>query len=269
MMEINKIYCGDCMDLLKIIPDSTVDLIIADPPYNIGKDFGNNKDNNPNYINWSYKWINECMRLLKNSGTFYLMGATQFIPHFDCYISSKYNIISRIVWVYDSSGIQAKNYFGSLYEPILMIVKDKKKFKFNKNKVLVEAKTGSKRRLIDYRKSPPKKYNSYKVLGNVWHIPRIRYKMPEYVNHPTQKPLLLFKIMIQASSDENDIVLDPFLGSGTTAVACKQLNRKFIGIEINPEYVNIANKRINFTTVGDFTLTPSQSSGNLIIANSN
>ena len=153
-------------------------------------------------------------------------------------------ILSRIVWYYDSSGVQAKSYFGSLYEPILHCVKDKNNYTFNAQDILVEAKTGAVRKLIDYRKSIPTAYNSQKVPGNVWQIPRVRYRMPEYEEHPTQKPIALLERIILASSNVGDSVLDPFSGTFTTSFVAKQYGRKSIGIEIEESYVKIGLRRI-------------------------
>jgi DNA modification methylase len=151
------------------------------------------------------------------------------------------------VWYYDSSGVQAKTYFGSRYEPILMILKDEDRYKFNAEAVMVEAKTGAKRKLIDYRKTPPQPYNTEKVMGNVWQIPRVRYRMAEYEDHPTQKPEKLLKIMISASSEEGDIVFDPFCGSFTTGAVAQKLHRKFLGIEIDEEYYKMGLRRLGIT----------------------
>ena len=172
------------------------------------------------------------------------MTATQHMPYFDLFLRDKVTILSRIVWYYDSSGVQAKNYFGSLYEPILHCVKDKNNYTFNSEDISVEAKTGAVRKLIDYRKSMPTVYNSKKVPGNVWEIPRVRYRMAEYENHPTQKPTALLERIIKASSNEGDIVLDPFSGTFTTSFVAKQLKRKSIGIEMQEEYVKIGLRRL-------------------------
>ena len=94
------------------------------------------------------------------------MASTQAMPFFDLYLRAKIHILSRIVWSYDNSGVQAKKYYGSMYEPLLFGVKDKKNYTFNANSVSVEAKTGARRKLIDYRKPAP--YNNKKVPGNVW-----------------------------------------------------------------------------------------------------
>ena len=176
------------------------------------------------------------------------MTATQNMPHFDIFLRDKVTILSRIVWYYDSSSVQARKYFGSLYEPILHCVKNENDYTFNANDVLVEAKTGAVRKLIDYRKPVPTVYNSKKVPGNVWYLPRVRYRMDEYENHPTQKPIALLERIIKASSNEDDLVVDPFSGSFTTSYVAKQLRRKSIGIEINEDYVKIGLRRLQIAT---------------------
>lgn len=246
--EGHIIFQGDVIDILeKNIGDNSVDLIFADPPYNIGKDFNGRKDaweSDESYLNWCYRWLDLCMDKLKENGSFYVMTSTQFMPFFDIYLNKKLDILSRIVWAYDSSGVQAKNYFGSMYEPILFGVKNKKNYTFNSNVILVEAKTGAKRKLIDYRKNPPQPYNTEKVPGNVWDYPRVRYRMAEYENHPTQKPIKLLERIIKASSNEGDTVLDPFSGTFTTSFTAKKLNRKSIGIEIDETYTKIGIRRV-------------------------
>jgi len=238
---------GDSLEVLKNIKSNSINLIFADPPYNIGKDFGNNVDkwDAPDlYVEWCKKWIDECMRILTNNGTMYFMTATQFMSFLDVYASEKYNVLSRIVWSYDSSGVQSKKMYGSLYEPILMINKSKNAdYVFNHEDILIEAKTGAVRGLIDYRKDPPQPYNTQKVPGNVWDFSRVRFRMNEYENHPTQKPEALLERIIKASSNKGDIVLDPFSGSFTTSAVALKLGRRAIGIEINPEFYEIGLRR--------------------------
>ena len=244
----HKIYWGDSINILRDqIPDESIDLIFVDPPYNIGKNFNGLKDkwkNEDDYLSWCYQWIDLCIQKLKPSGSMYIMTSTQFMPYFDIFIRKKMDILSRIVWSYDSSGVQAKNYYGSMYEPILFCVKDKNSYTFNAKDIMVEAKTGSKRKLIDYRKNPPQVYSSEKVPGNVWEFARVRYRMDEYENHPTQKPITLLDRIIKASSNEGDTVLDPFSGTFTTGFVAKQLNRKSISIEIQEEYLKIGLRRL-------------------------
>lgn len=243
----HEIIFADVFEALKTIPDNSVDLIFADPPYNIGKNFNGKIDKwetEESYLEWCYEWIDLCIQKLKLNGSFYVMTATQFMPYFDIHLRKKLTILSRLVWSYDSSGVQAKKYYGSMYEPILFCVKDKNNYTFNTNDILVEAKTGAKRKLIDYRKAVPTVYNSEKIPGNVWEFPRVRYRMDEYENHPTQKPIALLERIIKASSNEGNLVLDPFSGTFTTCFVAKELNRKSIGIELQDEYVKIGLRRL-------------------------
>jgi len=246
-----KIYLGDAIEILSNeIHDGSIDLIFADPPYNIGKNFNGTKDkwgSDDDYLKWCYQWLDLCIKKLKSNGSLYVMTSTQNMPYFDIYLRKSLIIMSRIVWYYDSSGVQARKYYGSLYEPILFCVKDKNNYTFNSEDILVEAKTGAIRKLIDYRKSNPTVYNSKKVPGNVWEIPRVRYRMNEYENHPTQKPTALLERIIKASSNSGDIVLDPFSGTFTTSYVAKQLNRKSIGIEIQEEYIKIGLRRLEIS----------------------
>ena len=249
--EHHKIMQGDALEMMNFVEDESVDLIFADPPYNIGKNFSGHLDkwsSEEAYLNWCYQWLDLCIKKLKPNGSFYVMTATQFMPYFDIYLRNKLTILSRLVWYYDSSGVQAKKYYGSMYEPILYCVKDKNNYTFNNNDILVEAKTGAKRKLIDYRKAVPTVYNAEKVPGNVWEFARVRYRMDEYENHPTQKPIALLDRIIKASSNVGDLVMDPFSGTFTTCFVAKELDRRCIGIELQDEYVKIGLRRLQLAT---------------------
>ncbi len=248
----HKIIWGDAVEgLAQHVEDYSIDLIFADPPYNIGKNFNGHKDKwatDEDYLSWCYKWLDLCGKKLKPSGSFYVMTSTQFMPFFDIYLRNNLTVLSRIVWYYDSSGVQAKQYYGSMYEPILFCVRDKNNYTFNSDDILVEAKTGAKRKLIDYRKNPPQVYNSMKVPGNVWEFARVRYRMDEYENHPTQKPIALLERIIKASSNPGDLVLDPFSGTFTTSFVAKELGRHSVGIELQEDYVKIGLRRLKLSS---------------------
>lgn len=252
MKNDHKIIWGDALEVMANgIQDNSIDLIFVDPPYNIGKDFNGRKDkwnSEKEYLDWCCQWLDLCVKKLKDTGSLYVMAATQNMPHIDLYLRGKLEILSRIVWYYDSSGVQAKQYYGSLYEPILFCVKDKNQYTFNSNDILVDAKTGAQRKLIDYRKAVPAMYNTKKVPGNVWEIPRVRYRMDEYEDHPTQKPIALLERIITASSNPGDLILDPFSGTFTTSFVAKQLGRRSIGIEIDEKYVKIGLRRLQVLT---------------------
>jgi adenine-specific DNA-methyltransferase len=195
-------------------------------------------------VKWVYKLLDECLRVLKPHGTLYVMASTQAMPYFDFYLRQKIVILSRIIWHYDSSGVQATKYFGSMYEPILHCVKDKRNYIFNSEDIKIEAKTGAKRKLIDYRKAIPCQYNTEKVPGNVWYFPRVRYRMKEYENHPSQKPESLLERIILASTDKDSLVFDPCAGTFTSAAVAKRLGRSSISIESQEEYLKIGLRRV-------------------------
>ena len=131
----HKIIWGDALDILtNEIKNHSMDLIFADPPYNIGKNFvdlPDRWDSEASYLEWCYKWLELCIKKLKDNGSMYVMASTQSMPYFDIFLRDKVTILSRIIWYYDSSGVQAKRYFGSLYEPILYCVKDSNSYTFN------------------------------------------------------------------------------------------------------------------------------------------
>jgi len=239
---------GDAVEILDVlVENSSVKLIFADPPYNIGKSFGEFRDKWPSdtdYAEWCYKWLEICLRKLSDDGSLYVMTSTQAMPYIDLWLRDRCSVQSRIVWHYDSSGVQAKRYFGSMYEPILFCVKNPKRYTFNAEAIAVEARTGAVRKLIDYRKPEPTLYNASKVPGNVWYFPRVRYRMDEYEEHPSQKPEALLDRIIRASSNPGDLVLDPFAGTFTTGAVAKRLNRRFIGIEREREYIKIGVRRL-------------------------
>lgn len=249
--DVATIYHGDCFDVLPMIDDGSVDLIFADPPYNIGKRFSAFRDSWPSesaYAAWCFRWLALCVRKLKSNGSMYVMTSTEAMPHLDLWIRDRITIMSRIIWHYDSSGVQAKKFFGSMYEPILFCVRDERDYVFNAAAIAVEARTGAVRKLIDYRKAVPTPYKTTKIPGNTWYIPRVRYRMSEYEKHPSQKPEALLNRIIEASSNPGDIVLDPFAGTFTTCAVAQRLERRTIGIEMQDEYIMIGLRRLGIAS---------------------
>lgn len=247
----HQLWHGDALQVLDRIPDGTCNLVFADPPYNIGKRFKAFNDrwkNDTEYVEWCELWLSKCINKLTPNGSLYLMSSTQSMPYLDLYLRQHLTVLSRIVWHYDSSGVQARRYFGSLWEPILHCVKDASDYVFNADAIKVEARTGAQRKLIDYRKEIPTVYSSHKVPGNAWYIPRVRYRMAEFEDHPSQKPEALMERIILASSNENDLVMDPFAGTFTTCAVAKRLGRRSIGIEHALEYIEVGIRRLELGT---------------------
>lgn len=249
--EDHQVWHGDAMEILEKVTDGTCGLVFADPPYNIGKRFNGSRDKWPSdeaYVEWCTTWLDQCIQKLTPTGSLYLMASTQSMPFLDILLRRRLSVLSRIAWHYDSSGVQARSYFGSLWEPILHCVKDPKNYVFNADDIKVAARTGSERKLIDYRKSVPTVYSSEKVPGNAWYFSRVRYRMAEYEEHPSQKPEALLERIIRASSRPGDVVLDPFSGTFTTSAVAQRLGRRSIGIELDESYVGVGLRRLGLAT---------------------
>jgi DNA modification methylase len=233
-LELNKIYLGDAIKILRNIPSESVDLICTDPPYNLGKDYGNNIDLKEwtEYIEFTKDWLAESKRVLKQNGSIYVFMGVRFIARLNV-IMEDYGFLFNgwITWHY-TQGVGRKKGFSPRHEDILYFTKSDD-FTFNIDSIRIPQKFFRERN--NMQGANP---------GDVWSFSHVHYSNPERTIHPTQKPEALIKRIILASSNENDVVLDMFLGSGTTCVVAKKLNRKWIGIELNPEFVKIAEERI-------------------------
>lgn len=236
-----KIICGDAVEELKKLENESIDLIVTDPPYNLNKDYGNNKDlfEFNEYIDFSKVWLKECDRVLKKKGTIYIFMGMRYISYIYSILEQDLNMKfnSWITWYY-TQGIGKTKGFSPRHDDILMFTKSDE-FTFN----------------LDDIRVPQKYYRSINNMrganpGNVWEFSHMHYCNKNRQKHPTQKPEGLYERIILASSNEGDTVLDPFVGSGTALRVCQQLNRNCIGIEYNPEYVEMCKNRLEAEFVG-------------------
>lgn len=229
------IKLGDALNLFKDIEDESIDLIIADPPYNLGKDYGNKSDSKDfdEYLEFSKNWIQQAHRVLKKDGTIYIFMGVRFISYIYTILEKdvNMNLNSWITWYY-TQGIGKTKGFSPRHDDILMFTKSEK-FKFNLDSVRVPQKYYRKRN--NMRGANP---------GNVWEFSHVHYCNKNRKPHPTQKPEGIIERMILASSNEGDTVLDPFAGSGTTLRVAQQLNRNCIGFELNEEYIESIKERL-------------------------
>jgi DNA modification methylase len=241
------ILLGDALERLLEYKDNSFDLIITDPPYNLGKNYGNNHDIKgfDEYIEFTRKWTKQCKRLLKPTGTLYVFMGFRFISYL-------YDILDRenglyfnswIVWHY-TQGMGKTRGFSPRHDDILMFNKSNN-FTFNLDSVRIPQKYYRDRN--NMRGANP---------GDVWEFSHVHYSNPNRQKHPTQKPEGLIERMVLASSNIGDDVLDPFSGSGTTLRVCQQLKRNCIGIEINPEYVEMALRRLQTDFNGFDSIDP-------------
>lgn len=235
MIEMNKIICGDAISVMRDFPDDIVDLVIADPPYNLGKDYGNNKDLKAwsEYESFTRDWLNEAIRIIKPTGSLYVFMGVRFISSLFCMLEDDFKLIFNgwITWHY-TQGMGRKRGFSPRHEDILYFTKSEN-FTFNLDDVRVPQKYFRKRNNMNGANP-----------GDVWQFSHVHYCSDEREEHPTQKPEALMERIILASSDEGDLVLDPFVGSGTTCRVANVLNRKWIGIDLNPEYVQMSERRL-------------------------
>ena len=235
MKEID-LRCGNAAELLKTLETESIDLIVADPPYNLGKDYGNNHDLKgfEEYILFTREWLSEAKRVLKPDGSIYVFMGVRFISYLydimDRYLKLFFN--SWIVWHY-TQGMGKTKGFSPRHDDILVFNKGKN-FTFNLDDIRVPQKFYRERN--NMRGANP---------GDVWQFSHVHYSNPNRQNHPTQKPEGVIERIVLASSNKGDIVLDPFSGSGTTLRVCQQLGRKAIGFELNPEYVAMTEQRLS------------------------
>lgn len=242
-----QIIEGDALKELCQMPSQSTDLIVADPPYNLGKEYGNNRDQKgyDEYLKFSTFWLVEAYRILKPTGTIYVFMGFRFISYLYDILDRELGMFfnSWICWNY-TQGIGRTKGFSPRHDDILMFTKSED-FKFNLDDVRVPQKYYRERN--NMRGANP---------GDVWQFSHVHYCSENRQNHPTQKPEGLIARMVMASSNEGDLVLDPFAGSGTTLRVCQQLNRNCIGIELNPRYVDLIKERLNDEFAGFDSVDP-------------
>ena len=251
-MQNTVIYNEDCLTILRALPENSIDMIFADPPYMLsnngfschsGKRVKVNKgdwDKSNGFevdANFHNEWISACRHILKPEGTIWISGTYHSI--YQCgYLLQKNNfhILNDITWFKPNASPNLScRFFTASHETIIWARKDKKaKHTFNYEAM----KNGL------FPEDALKKENTQ--MRSVWSLSSPKNEEKEHGKHPTQKPLDLLKRIVLASTREDDVILDPFCGSGTTGLACKLINyRSFIGIEIDTQYCELAKKRLS------------------------
>jgi site-specific DNA-methyltransferase (adenine-specific) len=257
-LELNTIHLEDCVVGLKKIADESVDIIICDPPYNIGKDFGNDSDKQEmdKYLVWCDSWIAECLRILKPQGTMYIYGFSEILAFIRIRLTCN---VRWLIWHYTNKVTPSLNFWQRTHESILCCYKNKPIF--NRDDVrepytesFLKNAAGKVRKATVGRFSNGDKETTY-TAHEGGALPRDVIKVPalaggagkkERVDHPTQKPLTLCDTLLKASlnKDSNTLLVVPFAGSGSECVSAKKNKIDFIGFEINNNYITIANERL-------------------------
>ncbi|AKJ68511.1 DNA methylase N-4 [Pandoraea thiooxydans] len=227
--------------------DGSVDLILADPPYGLGKDYGNDSDmrSGDDFLAWTYGWLDLAIPKLKASGSLYIFCTWQYAPELFVFLKRRMLMINEIIWdrrVPSMGGTTRR--FSSVHDNIGFFAVSKDYY-FNLDAVRIPydpvTKKARSRRIFEGSKWLELGYNP----KDLWSVSRLHRQDLERVDHPTQKPLDIIERMVLATCPPDGLVLDPFMGSGTTAVACARHGRRFIGYEINPQYCALAHQRIH------------------------
>lgn len=262
------VILGDTMKILPTLADNSAQIIIADPPYNIGKDFGNDSDKQPmdEYLEWCNLWIKDCLRVLKPNGTMFIYGFSEILA---LILSKVPHTIKRrwIVWHYTNKNVASLNFWQRSHESIIILWKED--YIFHRDDVreaytegFLNGSAGKERTATEGRFQNKSGKKTRYIAHPNGALPRDVIKIPalaggsgmnERVNHPTQKPLILCDKLLRSCkmSPSDGYVLIPFAGSGSECVAAKKLNLPFIGIELNEEYVKIINERLSEPIVED------------------
>ena len=246
---INKTIQGDAFKVLPLLPDAFVDLIIADPPYNLDKNYNGHafkKISEDEYIEYTESWIKHIQPLLKPNASIYVCCDWKCSSAIENVLRKYFIIQNRITWQREKGRGAMRNWKNNMEDIWFATVSNKYTFNINdvkqKRKVLAPYKYNGKPK--DWVETDDGKFR-LTFPSNFWDDISVPYwSMKENTAHPTQKPEKLIAKLVLASSNENDIILDPFLGSGTTSTIAKKLNRKYIGIEQNEQYCIWAEKRL-------------------------
>lgn len=247
----NKTINSDILEALKVLPNAFADLIIIDPPYNLTKNFNGmtfSERSDDEYEKYLESWFPKVCEKLKDNGSLYICGDWKCTSSLQKIVQKYLTILNRITWQREK-GRGAKSNWKNGMEDIWFAVKNPRNYYFNleavmiKRKVIAPYKENGKPK--DWKDSEEGKFR-LTCPSNFWDDISVPFwSMPENTEHPTQKPEKLYAKLILASSKKDDMIFDPFLGSGTASVVAKKLGRNFCGIEINTEYALLAQKRLN------------------------
>ncbi len=254
---MDQILTGDCLDHLGRLPAESVDLAFADPPFNIGYEYDvyNDRQGRADYLDWTERWLAAVRRVLKPTASFYVAIGDEYAAEMKVRLDDLgLTLRNWIVWHY-TFGVNCKLKFNRSHAHIFYYVVDPKKFTFNADAVRVPSArqtTYADRRANPAGKLPddtwvlrPQEDESYfRPDGDTWYVARICGTFKERTGHPCQMPEALLERIVRVSSQADDLVLDPFAGSGTTLAAAKRLNRRYPGIELSEQYAEQVRQRL-------------------------
>jgi site-specific DNA-methyltransferase (adenine-specific) len=265
-MRSNVLYNEDCIAGLKKLDDGVIDLAFADPPFNIGYDYDvyDDRRSSDDYLAWSADWIGQVVRVLKPDGTFWLAIGDEFAAELKVLMQQEHGLVCRswVVWYY-TFGVHCKAKFTRSHAHLFYMVKNPNKFTFNDEAIRVP----SARQLVygDKRANPKGRVpddtwilrpqdipDCFGPGEDTWYFPRVAGTFKERAGfHGCQMPEQLLGRIIRACSNEEDVVLDPFAGSGSTLIVAKKLGRNYLGYELSSEYAVAVRRRLSGVRPGD------------------
>ena len=244
-MKVNTIYQGDCLELFKSIPDNSVDMTFADPPFNLKKNYNSYKDSLEfkEYLDWCESWISEMVRVTKPSGSIFVHNIPKWLTYYSFYLNKVADFKHWISW--DAPTAPMGKTLQPSHYGILFYAKMMKQLKFYELRFPHKRDRKSNYLSKDYGGKKFLLHPFGPLLSDVWtDIHRIKHNQFRD-EHPCQLPLHLLERIVLMSTDEGDVVLDPFSGTGTTAIAAKRLGRNYIGFELDENYVEITTKKLS------------------------
>lgn len=276
-LEIGKIHQGDCIDLMQQIESGTIDLVFADPPFNIGYEYDayHDRQADDEYIAWSRQWMEEVHRVLKPGGTFWLSIGDEYAAELKVDAEHKIGFSTRswVVWYY-TFGVNCTRKFSRSHAHLFHFVKDENNFTFNAEDPQIRVPSARALVYADKRANPAGRLpddtwivrpaaddqwvlrpqdlpDGFQPTDDTWYYARVAGTFKERQGfHGCQMPEQLLGRIIRVSSNASDIVLDPFAGSGTTLAVAKKLERKWVGCELSEEYVRAATERLDAVQKG-------------------
>ncbi len=260
-LELGRIHQGDCLDFMRQIESGTIDLVFADPPFNIGYEYDEYHDRHADedYLEWSRQWMEEVHRVLKPGGTFWLSIGDEYAAELKVDAEHKIGFATRswVVWYY-TFGVNCTKKFSRSHVHLFHFVKDEANFTFNSEDPQVRVPSARALVYADKRANPAGRLpddtwvlrpqdlpEGFQPTDDTWYYARVAGTFKERQGfHGCQMPEQLLGRIVRASSNPGDIVLDPFAGSGTTLAVAKKLGRKWLGCELSDEYVRAATERL-------------------------
>ena len=261
-MNVNQVICGDAASVLRRLPSRSAQLVIADPPYrNVLREQGWDTQwkTMDDYLEWSCDWVGQCMRVLREDGLGFIFGQPGKREHVFLHLMSalcrRHQFHDLLIWDRVVGYNERRDSFSPCYEMVL-VLRNSAAPRFNKGAVRepyspdkIRAYLRDKR--YKDRAARLEHLQAGKFATNILRVPSLKGSSKEKCGHPSQKPLELITKLIACGSDPGDLVIDPFLGSGTTAVAAQSLRRRWLGIEMNPVFAELARQRVAAKAAGN------------------